>query len=1026
MNKNKITAMLCSAAMISSCGSFIPASSYSVMTASAASTANNAKNTKVKSHVQPEYKIPAQKKEDPATPSYVKDALADITVKSVYVEVTSVKGFYYYHEKEFDNKQIDKAILYINGDNTYITLDISDKIAFGKATPANTYDKNSADFRYDIPLYYNGETLFDKDGNVIISKGDELKDDKNEAVTAETYIGIKGDTNLDKVVNFEDASIIMDYYTELATGKEPNEIMLLGGKGLAAGNNEKLYEDFSAFLSDVDLTAPEHFQGKEDRRLDALDASWIASFYSLASIAKYSDDSVNDPEKIWSMNGTDALDEITNETVDLSKKTDSYNSGTFDPEGSEVKPHLNVTKMYIDDPSDAAGKIVTVKFDLSGANLKYASSAFHVYWDDRLELITERNNIFAEKGRAISDLSALQKPAAKNGVFLCTFNSDNDYGKDGTMWEINFKLPNNVKGNDVFPIDVVYENNAQGGDLFANSDPDSASSRLMQAYFFTKGINSKENPSDDPILVNAGYTYADGYIAVGPDPDTTTIVSSTTTSAITTTTATTRATDSQTKPADSTTPAITTTTATTRATASQTKPADSTTPAITTTTVATSATASQTKAADTTTPAITTTTATTRATDSQTKPADSTTPAITTTTATTRATSSQTKPADTKTEVITTTTATTSATASQTKAADTTTEVITTTTVTPSSASPKTTAKTETTVAVPLSVDKTNISLLSGDQHTIIATGDGIVYKSNNNDVAVVSPDGIITAIAPGNAVINVIDSQYNVVQINVTVNKISSGNDISSPDNGRLFGDINGDNIIDGRDASLLLTYYAKTSTGYTGTLEEFVGIKDSDDTPETTAETSSTTSATTTTETAESTPIATTTTVQTENGWKQSYLKTAADFEAQNTESVYKLLYLNGDKIPELYINNKYDAGELWTIINGEAVKLHSWASSRQNGIMSYSETDHKVMTNAASSARTFAITVWGIADNGNVQKLKTFNCTEGEYSINGSSVSEAEFKAAFSLEEEKMTSIFEKETDLTFQTLKTFLNL
>lgn len=37
-------------------------------------------------------------------------------------------------------------------------------------------------------------------------------------------------------------------------------------------------------------------------------------------------------------------------------------------------------------------------------------------------------------------------------------------------------------------------------------------------------------------------------------------------------------------------------------------------------------------------------------------------------------------------------------------------------------------------------------------------------------------------------------------------------------------FGDINGDKIIDGRDATMLLTYYAKTSTGYEGTLEKFV----------------------------------------------------------------------------------------------------------------------------------------------------------------------------------------------------------
>ena len=37
-------------------------------------------------------------------------------------------------------------------------------------------------------------------------------------------------------------------------------------------------------------------------------------------------------------------------------------------------------------------------------------------------------------------------------------------------------------------------------------------------------------------------------------------------------------------------------------------------------------------------------------------------------------------------------------------------------------------------------------------------------------------------------------------------------------------FGDINRDNIIDGRDATVLLTYYAKTSTGYTGTLTDFI----------------------------------------------------------------------------------------------------------------------------------------------------------------------------------------------------------
>ena len=46
----------------------------------------------------------------------------------------------------------------------------------------------------------------------------------------------------------------------------------------------------------------------------------------------------------------------------------------------------------------------------------------------------------------------------------------------------------------------------------------------------------------------------------------------------------------------------------------------------------------------------------------------------------------------------------------------------------------------------------------------------------------------------------------------------------MSSGMSGGSFGDINGDNNIDGRDASLLLTYYTASSSGYTDTLEHFV----------------------------------------------------------------------------------------------------------------------------------------------------------------------------------------------------------
>ena len=43
-----------------------------------------------------------------------------------------------------------------------------------------------------------------------------------------------------------------------------------------------------------------------------------------------------------------------------------------------------------------------------------------------------------------------------------------------------------------------------------------------------------------------------------------------------------------------------------------------------------------------------------------------------------------------------------------------------------------------------------------------------------------------------------------------------------------RAYGDMNDDGFVDARDASLLLTYYAKTSVGYTGTLDDFIQEQD------------------------------------------------------------------------------------------------------------------------------------------------------------------------------------------------------
>ena len=70
----------------------------------------------------------------------------------------------------------------------------------------------------------------------------------------------------------------------------------------------------------------------------------------------------------------------------------------------------------------------------------------------------------------------------------------------------------------------------------------------------------------------------------------------------------------------------------------------------------------------------------------------------------------------------------------------------------------------------PLSVSESDIALNIGQKYTIVANQSGLTYKSNNDAIATVSPEGEITAIGKGNAIITIINANYEVVQIKVTV----------------------------------------------------------------------------------------------------------------------------------------------------------------------------------------------------------------------------------------------------------------
>lgn len=226
---------------------------------------------------------------------------------------------------------------------------------------------------------------------------------------------------------------------------------------------------------------------------------------------------------------------------------------------------------------------------------------------------------------------------------------------------------------------------------------------------------------------------------------------------------------------------------------------------------------------------------------------------------------------------------------------------------------------------------------------------------------------------------------------------------------------DVNGDNIIDARDASLVLTFYAYTSTGHSMTLDEYISEMNN-------PTTSAMTTTVTTTTTSKTTETTTTTTANT--AWKQLYLNAATSYESSNSGSVYKLIDLNGDGIPELYARNKNDGGFLWTIVNDNLIQVQKWDGARTSAIMNYSEKNHTFVTFSSSGATTFAYAIWTLSDSGELSRTKTFSSNSGTYAINNSTVTQTYFDSMVNSEINSQTSVYSTSNDLSISKLRSRL--
>ena len=203
-----------------------------------------------------------------------------------YAEVDSDYAFYYSYEEKFNNAQLGFAVLYNvydliaidengeyvldeNGEKIVVNNeveieDISGLVDFGDATPANTFNVENTTFRYDVPLSYFGDALLDEDGN---------------AITAEAYIGKRGDVTLDNIITVSDATYMLTAYTKInaVTGAVDANTVLFT-RDVLTKDPASVLDQFAAFLGDVDCNITDNFQATKDQRaIIATDATYILS-----------------------------------------------------------------------------------------------------------------------------------------------------------------------------------------------------------------------------------------------------------------------------------------------------------------------------------------------------------------------------------------------------------------------------------------------------------------------------------------------------------------------------------------------------------------------------------------------------------------------------------------------------------------------------------------------------------------------------------------------------------------------------
>lgn len=181
-----------------------------------------------------------------------------------------------------------------------------------------------------------------------------------------------------------------------------------------------------------------------------------------------------------------ALTAFAGSASGVTGKYTEYVLNGLDPNAAETKPTLSLSRIELPINVALENPVQEVELTVTGARLKYAPTGLHIGYDERLTVVNDEFGFSAELGKAGRKLAKSQSPGHDNSIFVTT-SCAYDYGLDGVLWTLRFRLPETIEVGDEFPIEILYRSENGTSDVFASA-LDDKESNLMEAWVFTNGI----------------------------------------------------------------------------------------------------------------------------------------------------------------------------------------------------------------------------------------------------------------------------------------------------------------------------------------------------------------------------------------------------------------------------------------------------------------------------------------------------------------------------------------------------------